>query len=111
MPLADYAYNLGIAFQLVDDILDVISDPVAPGKPSAPIWPRGGAFVTQPNGQTICRCARPRMRRRPRPPLPDVVAVARSRRRAAGRGRPVARMMSKLRTSGPSKPPACKLWR
>jgi geranylgeranyl pyrophosphate synthase len=31
--LADYAYNLGIAFQVVDDILDVVGDPEALGKP------------------------------------------------------------------------------
>jgi geranylgeranyl pyrophosphate synthase len=31
--LARYAYHLGIAFQIVDDVLDVIGDPEALGKP------------------------------------------------------------------------------
>ena len=31
--LAEYAYNLGIAFQVIDDILDVVGDPETLGKP------------------------------------------------------------------------------
>ncbi|RMD51035.1 MAG: polyprenyl synthetase family protein, partial [Candidatus Thermofonsia bacterium] len=31
--LADYAYNLGLTFQIVDDILDIIGDPETLGKP------------------------------------------------------------------------------
>jgi octaprenyl-diphosphate synthase len=31
--LAQYAYNLGLTFQIVDDILDIIGDPEAMGKP------------------------------------------------------------------------------
>lgn len=51
--LAEYAYNVGIAFQVVDDILDVIGDPEALGKPvGADISQGRGAFATQ-NGRTI----------------------------------------------------------
>ncbi len=31
--LAEYAFNLGIAFQIVDDMLDIVGDPEALGKP------------------------------------------------------------------------------
>lgn len=31
--LAEYAYNLGLTFQIVDDILDIVGDPAAMGKP------------------------------------------------------------------------------
>jgi octaprenyl-diphosphate synthase len=51
--LAEYAYNLGIAFQVVDDILDIIGDPETLGKPvGADVVQGRGAFVAQ-NGRTI----------------------------------------------------------
>jgi octaprenyl-diphosphate synthase len=51
--LAEYAYNLGIAFQVIDDILDVIGDPETLGKPvGADVAQGRGAFATE-NGRTI----------------------------------------------------------
>ncbi len=41
--LAEYAYNLGLTFQIVDDILDIVGDPDAMGKPV-------GADLTQNRG-------------------------------------------------------------
>ena len=46
--LADYGYNLGIAFQVVDDILDVVGDPGALGKPTGTDLAQArGTFVAQ----------------------------------------------------------------
>ncbi|MFO7662057.1 MAG: polyprenyl synthetase family protein [Chloroflexota bacterium] len=51
--LAEYAYNLGIAFQVIDDILDIIGDPETLGKPvGADVAQGRGAFATE-NGHTI----------------------------------------------------------
>jgi geranylgeranyl pyrophosphate synthase len=83
--LADYAYNLGIAFQVVDDILDVVGDPAALGKPiGADLTQARGAFVAQgyQNGKTILSLQ-----------AGDGLAEAEA-------GDPIARMMAKLRTSG-----------
>ncbi len=98
--LAEYAWNLGIAFQLVDDILDVVGDPEALGKPIGTDLAQGrGAFVAQPNGQTILSLR----------PSEDPAAVAEAVAELAevvaeadedDEGDPIARMMAKLRTSG-----------
>lgn len=89
--LSAYAYNLGIAFQLVDDILDVIGDPEALGKPIGTDLAQGrGAFVSQPNGTTILS-----LQTTGDAPAADVVAEA-----GAGADDPIARMMAKLRSSG-----------
>jgi geranylgeranyl pyrophosphate synthase len=86
--LAAYAYNLGIAFQMVDDILDVVGDPTALGKPVGTDLAQGrGAFVTQ-NGKTILGLQ----------PAGDGTAVAEAAEEAAED--PIAKMMSKLRASG-----------
>ena len=83
--LAVYAYNLGIAFQMVDDILDVVGDPAALGKPVGTDLAQGrGAFVAQ-NGKTILGLQ----------PAADGAAVA-----EVDEEDPIARMMSKLRSSG-----------
>jgi geranylgeranyl pyrophosphate synthase len=85
--LADYAYNLGIAFQMVDDILDVVGDPATLGKPiGTDLAQARGTFVAQNNGQTILALHQP----------VDATAVM----PAVDEEDPVARMMSKLRTSG-----------
>jgi geranylgeranyl pyrophosphate synthase len=85
--LADYAYNLGIAFQMVDDILDVVGDPAALGKPiGADLAQARGAFVAQNNGQTVLSLHSP----------VDATALVNS----VEEEDPIARMMAKLRTSG-----------
>ncbi len=96
--LARYAFNLGVAFQLVDDILDVVGDPEALGKPVGADLAQGrGAFVTQPNGKSILSLQ----------PTGDAAAataavaeVAEAVAVADDEGDPIARMMAKLRTSG-----------
>ncbi len=95
--LADYAYNLGIAFQLVDDILDVIGDPEALGKPIGADLAQGrGAFVTQPNGKTILSL-------QPSDDPTATTAMAAAVVAEAGveaEDDPIARMMAGLRASG-----------
>ena len=93
--LADYAYNLGIAFQLVDDILDVIGDPEALGKPIGTDLAQGrGAFVTQPNGKTILSLQQSDQAGAG-VAVAGGVAVAEEEE-----SDPIAKMMAKLRTSG-----------
>ncbi|WP_374686836.1 polyprenyl synthetase family protein [Promineifilum sp.] len=91
--LAEYAYNVGIAFQVIDDILDVIGNPEALGKPvGADVAQGRGAFVAQgaanhtgeANGRTILSLRAGSE--------PAVVAEKEAD--------PIAAMMSKLRTSG-----------
>lgn len=80
--LADYAYNLGIAFQVVDDILDVIGDPEALGKPVGTDLSQGrGAFVAQ--GERAILSLQP---------AAEVAVIEEDD--------PIKRMMAKLRTSG-----------
>lgn len=99
--LADYAYNLGIAFQLVDDILDVVGDPVALGKPVGTDLAQGrGAFVAQPNGQTILSLRTAEDASATTAAVADIVAVAEAVGEPLDETDPVARMMAKLRTSG-----------
>jgi octaprenyl-diphosphate synthase len=46
--LAEYAYNLGLTFQIVDDVLDIIGDPETMGKPA-------GVDLVQSRGVTAAR--------------------------------------------------------
>jgi geranylgeranyl pyrophosphate synthase len=79
--LAEYAYNLGIAFQVVDDILDVVGDPAALGKPVGTDLTQGrGAFVAQGERAILSL-------------QPEVVAVV-------DEDDPIQKMMAKLRNSG-----------
>lgn len=49
--LARYAYNLGLTFQIVDDILDIIGDPEAMGKPvGLDVAQRRGVTAVAQNG-------------------------------------------------------------
>lgn len=99
--LAEYAYNLGIAFQLVDDILDVVGDPEALGKPVGTDLAQGrGAFVSQPNGRTILS-----LQSTDDPGAVSAIAEAVADLAVAdaiseGEVDPIARMMAGLRTSG-----------
>ena len=95
--LAEYAYNLGIAFQMVDDILDVVGDPTALGKPVGADLAQGrGAFAPPPNGTTILSL---QGGDDAGPTAAAAVAVAEAAA-AADEVDPIARMMAKLRTSG-----------
>ena len=48
--LSEYAYNLGLTFQIVDDILDIIGDAEAMGKPTGLDEMQGRGFLAVQNG-------------------------------------------------------------
>jgi octaprenyl-diphosphate synthase len=48
--LADYAYNLGLTFQIVDDILDIVGDPETLGKPVGADLAQGRGVMMAQNG-------------------------------------------------------------
>jgi octaprenyl-diphosphate synthase len=50
--LGEYAYNLGLCFQIVDDILDIIGDPETLGKPVGGDLVRGEGVLMTQNGHT-----------------------------------------------------------
>jgi octaprenyl-diphosphate synthase len=75
--LASYAYNLGLTFQIVDDILDIIGDPDTLGKPvGTDIAQNRGVMATQNGGLAV----------------QEAVAEIEDD--------PIARMMANLRESG-----------
>ncbi len=76
--LADYAYNLGLAFQIVDDILDIIGDPETMGKPVGTDVAQSRGFMAQNGGMSE-----------------SAVAVA-----EAEAPDPIQEMMMRLRESG-----------
>ncbi len=52
--LANYAYNLGLTFQIVDDVLDIIGDPDEMGKPVGTDFIQGrGVLAVNNNQQSI----------------------------------------------------------
>ncbi len=49
--LAEYAYNLGLTFQIIDDVLDIIGDPETMGKPTGLDLTQGrGVLAVAHNG-------------------------------------------------------------
>jgi geranylgeranyl pyrophosphate synthase len=49
--LSDYGYNLGLAFQIVDDILDIVGDPDLMGKPVGSDLVQGAGALVAQNGK------------------------------------------------------------
>lgn len=76
--LREYGYNLGMAFQIVDDILDIVGDPETMGKPVGSDLERGMGVMATQNGHTAVAEA---------PALVEEVD-------------PLQQMMSRLRESG-----------
>ncbi len=79
--LGTYAYNLGLTFQIVDDILDIIGDPEEMGKPAGLDLAQNRGVMMAQNGGGIESTA---------------TAVA----EAELPDDPIARMMARLRESG-----------
>jgi geranylgeranyl pyrophosphate synthase len=92
--LAEYAFNLGIAFQIVDDMLDIVGDPEALGKPV-------GLDVAQQRGVLVAEKGRPIMALQPNG---EGVAVAEAVMTEVTADAepvdPIQRMMARLRESG-----------
>jgi geranylgeranyl pyrophosphate synthase len=87
--LGEYAYNLGVAFQIIDDVLDVIGDPETLGKPVA-------TDLTQGRGVMIANRDRALLSL---PSNGEAVAVAQAATAPASDD-PIERMMAQLRESG-----------
>jgi octaprenyl-diphosphate synthase len=52
--LADYGYNLGLTFQIVDDILDIVGDPEKLGKPvGIDVAQKRGVMMAQNGGAAL----------------------------------------------------------
>ncbi len=79
--LSDYAYNLGLTFQIVDDVLDIMGDPETMGKPTGNDVVQGAGAIVAQNGKKINH----------------QVAVA---EKAAQADDPIQAMMARLRESG-----------
>jgi geranylgeranyl pyrophosphate synthase len=82
--MADYAYNLGLTFQIVDDILDIIGDPETLGKPVGSDVAQKRGVVMAHNGGRLAATHRE---------AGEAVAMAEQ-------SDPIAQMLARLRESG-----------
>ena len=55
--LGNYGHNLGMAFQIVDDVLDIIGDPQALGKPVGTDLTTGAGAIMIQNGKDVLTSA------------------------------------------------------
>jgi len=82
--LAGYAYNLGLTFQIVDDILDIIGDPETMGKPvGSDVVQKRGVVMAHNGGRLVTTHQE----------AAETVAVAEQ-------ADPIAQMLARLRESG-----------
>ena len=84
--LASYAYNLGLTFQIVDDILDIVGDPDEMGKPIGADLLQGRGVLAVSNG--------------PVPADGEKAAAVNAGTVTKDAPDPIARMMASLRESG-----------
>ena len=84
--LADYACNLGMAFQIVDDVLDIVGDPETMGKPVGSDLVQGAGAMMAQNGRQHSS--------------DGGSASTATSQTTAGAADPIAEMMSRLRDSG-----------
>lgn len=81
--LGEYARNLGLAFQIVDDVLDIMGDPETMGKPTGNDLVQGAGAIVAQNGKKTHHQA----------------AIAEKGTTTAGDD-PLQAMMARLRESG-----------
>jgi geranylgeranyl pyrophosphate synthase len=84
--LAEFAFNLGLAFEIVDDVLDIVGDPETMGKPVGSDIAHGAGAMMAQNGRQL-----------PSDGSADLTAAPPTTAEAAD---PIAEMMAQLRESG-----------
>lgn len=83
--LADYGYNLGLTFQIVDDILDIVGDPDKLGKPTGLDMLQNRGVMMVQNGGAV---------------LAEMGSAATATMSAVLEDDPMQRMLDDLRESG-----------